>query len=338
MTSMSFTLAELSDLTATAIKGDASCKIDNVDSLERARQGTISFFVNPKLKDQLKNTQASVVILGEEFLDLCPTHALISDNPYLVFAKIAELLNPLPPHTPGIHPSAIISDNVKIGANCYIGPFTTIDENCVIGKNSYIGANCTIQNSCMLDENCRLVNQVTLCEKTLIGKRVTIHPGVVIGSDGFGLANEDGKWVKIPQLGKVQIGDDVEIGANTTIDRGSLGDTIIDEGVKLDNQIQIAHNVTIGAHTALAACVGIAGSAKIGKFCGIGGGAGIGGHLEITDYVTIGGMTRVTRSIKKAGTYVSGTPVQTYKKWLKSSALFKKFEDFADRIKKLEKS
>ena len=337
MTTVSFTLAELSELTSTTIQGNPSCKINNVDSLERARQGTISFFVNPKLKNQLKNTQASVVILDKEFLNLCPTDALIAKNPYLVFAKIAALLNPLPPHTPGIHSSAIISDDVKIGANCYIGPFTNIDENCVIGKNSYIGANCTIHNSCKLGENCRLVNQITLCEKTIIGKRVTIHPGVVIGSDGFGLANEDDKWIKIPQLGKVQVGDDVEIGANTTIDRGSLGDTIIGEGVKLDNQIQIAHNVIIGAHTAIAACVGIAGSTKIGKCCGIGGGAGIAGHLAITDHVTVGGMTRVTRSIKEAGTYVSGTPVQAYKKWLKSSALFNKFEEFADRIKKLEK-
>ena len=333
---MSFTLAKLSEETATTIAGDPSCKIDSVDSLERARLGAITFFANPKLKDQLKKTQASAVILDEKFIDLCPTHALITSNPYLVFAKIAELLNPLPQHSPGIHSTAFISDSSTLGANCYIGPYTVIEDNCKIGENCYIGPHCILHESCSIGSSCRLINHVTLCDQTSLGKRVTIHTGVVIGSDGFGLASEEGKWIKIPQLGKVQICDDVEIGANTTIDRGSLGDTVIEEGVKLDNQIQVAHNVRIGAHTAIAACAGIAGSTNIGKYCGIGGGAGIGGHLEITDHVTIGGMTRVTRSIKQAGTYVSGTPVQPYKKWLRSSALFNKFDELAERIKKLE--
>ncbi len=334
---MSFTLAKLSELTTTKVVGDSSCKIDNVSSLDNAKDGSIAFFANPKLKDLLKKTKASAVILSEEFLDLCPTHALISDNPYLAFAKVATLLNPVPERNSGIHPTAIISDSVVLGDNCYIGPYTIIEQDCVIGSNVNIGSNCVLYESCSVGENCRLVNHVTLCHKTILGKRVTIHPGAVIGSDGFGLANEEGKWVKIPQLGRVQIGDDVEIGANTTIDRGSLGDTILEEGVKLDNQIQIAHNVKIGAHTAIAACVGIAGSTHIGKYCGIGGGAGIGGHLKIADHVTLGGMTRVTRSIKEAGAYVSGTPVQPYKKWLKSSALFNKFDELANRIKKLEK-
>ncbi len=334
---MTFTLEKLSELTETTIKGDPSCKIYSVDSLERANTGSISFFVNPRLKDQLLGTQASAVILNEEYLDLCPTHALISNNPYLIFAKIAALLNPLPTHESSVHSTAIVPNNVSLGKNCYIGPYVVIEENCEIGDNTYIGPNCVIHQSCVLGKSCRLINHVTLCDKTVLGNRVTIHTGCVLGSDGFGLANDQGKWVKIPQLGKVQIGDDVEIGANTTIDRGALGDTIVEEGVKLDNQIQIAHNVRIGAHTAIAACVGIAGSTTIGKFCGIGGAAGIGGHLEITDRVTIGAMARVTRSIKEAGTYVSGTPVQPYKKWLKSSALFNKLDELAERIKKLEK-
>ena len=335
---MSYTLAKLSELTETTVKGDPSCKIDSVDSLERAIAGSISFFANPKLKNQLIEARASAVILNEEFLELCPTNALVSKNPYLVFAKIATLLNPLPKLKPGVHSTAVISKDAEIGEHCYIGPYVIIEEGCEVGANTYIGPNCMIHNSCFIGENCRLINHVTLCDKSELGKRVTIHSGSVIGSDGFGLANENGKWIKIPQLGKVQIGDDVEIGANTTIDRGALGDTIIGEGVKLDNQIQVAHNVRIGAHTAIAACVGIAGSTNIGKSCGIGGGAGISGHLEITDNVTIGGMTRVTRSIKEAGSYVSGTPVQPYKKWLKSSALFNKLDELADRIKKLEKN
>lgn len=334
---MSFSLKKLSKHTATAIVGDSNCKINNVASLKNAKSGGIAFFSNPKLKQQLLETQASAVILDKKFIDLCPTHALITDNPYLVFAKIAALLNPLPKPAAGIHPTAIIADSSKLGENCYIGPNTVIEDDCVIGDNVYIGSNCIIHHSCSLDESCRLVNSVTMCDKTSLGKRVIIHPGVVIGSDGFGLANDEGRWFKTPQLGGVQIGDDVEIGANTTIDRGSLGDTILEYGVKLDNQVHIAHNVKVGAHTAIAACVAIAGSSTIGKYCGIGGGAGIGGHLEITDKVEIGGMTRVARSIKEPGTYVSGTPVQPYKKWLRSSALFTKIDELSSRIKKLEK-
>ena len=334
---MSFTLAKLSKHTTTTVVGDPACEIDSVGSLQSASSGAITFFANPKLKQQLKETHASAVILDEKFVDLCPTHALITNNPYLVFAKVAALLNPLPKHTAGIHPTAIIANNSKVAKNCYVGPYAIIDEDCVIGENTYIGANCTIHKSCTLGEHCRLINKVTLCDKTILGNRVTIHPGVVIGSDGFGLANDEGKWVKIPQLGRVQISNDVEIGANTTIDRGALGDTVIEDGVKIDNQVQIGHNVKIGAHTAVVACVGISGSTTIGKFCGIGGGAGISGHLEIVDNVTIGGMARVSRSIKKAGTYVSGTPVQPYRKWLRNSALFTKLDELAGRIKKLEK-
>jgi len=334
---VSFSLEKLSKHTAATIVGDSDCKIDNVASLQNAKSGSIAFFSNLKLKQQLLETQASAVILDKKFIDLCPTHALITDNPYLVYAKIAALLNPLPKPASGIHPTAIIAENSTLGESCYIGPNTVVEGGCVIGDNVYIGSNCIIHHSCSLDESCRLINSVTLCDKTSLGKRVTIHPGAVIGSDGFGLAKDEGRWFKIPQLGRVQIGDDVEIGANTTIDRGSLGDTILEYGVKLDNQVHIAHNVKIGAHTAIAGCVGIAGSAKIGKYCGIGGGAGIFGHLEIADKVEIGGMTRVTRSIKEPGTYVSGTPVQKYKKWQRSSALFAKLDEFVSRIKKLEK-
>ncbi len=335
---MSFTLAKLSAYTAATVAGDPKCEIKRVSSLQSATAGAITFFANPRLKQQLKETRASAVILDKKFVDLCPTHALVTDSPYLAFAKIAALLNPVPEHTTGIHATAIISSNVELGKNCSVGPYTTISENCVIGENTRIGSNCVIHKSCTLGEGCRLFDNITLCHQTSLGKRVIIHPGTVIGSDGFGLVNEKGKWIKIPQLGGVQIGDDVEIGANTTIDRGTLEDTVIAEGVKLDNQIQIGHNVRIGAHTAIAACVGIAGSTTIGAFCRIGGGAGFVGHLEIADNVEIGGMTRVGRSIKTAGTYVSGTPVQPYKKWLRNSALFNRIDELARQIKKAEKS
>ena len=333
---MSFTLAKLSELTAATVVGDPDCEIDRVDSLQHAGAGAITFFANPKLKQDLERTHASAVILQEEFLEGCPAHALVTDNPYLIFAKIAGLLNPLPVHEPGVHPSAVVSDRATLGEGCTVGPCTVIDDDCVIRNNTYIGPNCSIHKDCVIGEGCRLLGQVTLCSKTVLGSRVIIHPGAVIGSDGYGLANDGGRWFKIPQLGGVQIGDDVEIGANTTIDRGTLGDTVLEEGVKLDNQIQIAHNVKIGSHTAIAGCAGVSGSTTIGKHCSIGGGAGIGGHLQIADHVKLGGMTRLTRSISEPGVYASGTPTQPYRKWLRSSALFVKLEALVDRIKKLE--
>ena len=333
---MSFTLAKFSEFAAAKTVGDPDCRIDRVDSLQHASAGAITFFANPRLKRQLQKTRASAVILQEEHLQDCPTHALVTDNPYLVFARIADLLNPPPAHEPGIHPTAVVSGTAKLDEGCAIGPCTVIDEDCVIGNNTYVGPNCSIQKACVIGDGCRILDRVTLCGKTVLGSRVTIHPGAVIGSDGFGLANEGTKWFKIPQLGGVQIGNDVEIGANTTIDRGTLGDTVLEDGVKLDNQIQVAHNVKIGSHTAIAACTGISGSAVIGKHCSIGGGVGIGGHIEIADHVKLGGMTRLTRSITEAGVYVSGTPALPYRKWLRNSALFSKLEELAGRIKKLE--
>ena len=339
---MSFTLAKLSRYTNTRVAGDAACEIDHIDSLRHAGAGAIAFFSNPRFKQQLQETHASAVILEEKFIDLCPAHALITNNPRTVFAKIAALLHPLPEPVAGIDSTAIVSDTAKVGENTYIGPYSVIDENCVIGKNSYIGSNCMIHASCTLGEGCRLVNHVTLCDQTSLGERVILHPGAIIGNDGFGFdkdEQDDNKWIKMPQLGSVQIGDDVEIGANTTIDRGSLRDdiTIVAKGVKLDNQIHIAHNVKIGAHTLIAGCVGIAGSTTIGKHCTIGGGVAISDHLQIADEVVLGGRTRVARSIQEAGVYVSGTPVQPYQKWLRSSVLFNMLDELVARIKKLEK-
>ncbi len=333
---MSFTLAKLSELTATTTVGDPGCEIDRVDSLRQATDGAITFFANPRLKQDLKRTRASAVILKEEHLEDCPCNALLTDNPYLVFARVAGLLNPPPSPAPGIHPAAVVSNTATVGEGVSIGPGTVIDDDCVIGNNTCIGPNCCLHAGCEVGENCRLVSHITLCEKTVLGQRVIIHPGVVVGSDGFGLASEGDEWVKIPQLGRVRIGDDVEIGANTTIDCGALEDTVLEEGVKLDNQIQVAHNVRIGAHTVIAGCTGISGSTTIGRYCRIGGATAIGGHLKIADHVTLGGMTRVGKSIEKAGTYVSGTPMQPYRDWLRSSALYKKLGQLAERIKKLE--
>jgi UDP-3-O-[3-hydroxymyristoyl] glucosamine N-acyltransferase len=264
-------------------------------------------------------------------------NALVVENPYLVYAKISSLLYPPEKHQPGIHTSAVIDktatlhESVSVGANCVVGAGSAIAAGTRVGPGSIIGDNVTI------GESCHFVASVTICSDSVIGNRTILHPGVVIGSDGFGLASDGGKWVKIQQIGRAVLGDDVEIGSNTCIDCGAIGDTIIEEGVKLDNLIQVGHNVHIGAHTAIASGAAIAGSARIGKHCTIGGKTGIVGHIEIADNVHVTAMSLVSHSIKEVGNYSSGTPLQTNANWRRSSVRFKQLDDMARRIKVLEK-
>jgi UDP-3-O-[3-hydroxymyristoyl] glucosamine N-acyltransferase len=269
-------------------------------------------------------------------LEECPTNALIVADPYVSYAKIALLLNPAPSFDSQIDPTAVIAASASIADAVYIGAHCVIGENVIIDSGSVIGPGCVIEQACCIGRNSRLVANVTLCTGVSIGERCLIHPGVVIGSDGFGVANDHGRWIKVPQLGKVRIGNDVEIGANTTIDRGALDDTVIEDGVKLDNLIQVAHNVKIGAHTVIAGCVGIAGSAEIGKHCAIGGGVGVLGHLQIADGVQVTAMSMVTKSIKAPGVYSSGVPLQTNRDWHKNAVRFKQLDELAARVKELE--
>lgn len=294
--------------------------ITQIATLDNAQEGEIAFLFDRGYYKFLNITRASAVVLKEEHAADCPVPALVVRDPYLAYAKIASVLNPLPKADGSQHPSAVIADDAEVDASVNIGPNVVIGDRVKIGANCTISAGCVIEHDVILGENSFLKPNVTLCHGVHIGKRVLIHPGAVIGSDGFGLANDQGKWVKIPQIGSVQIGDDVEIGANTSIDRGAMKDTIIAQGVKIDNQIQIAHNVRIGEHSALAGCVGIAGSATIGKHCMIGGGVGISGHLEITDGVTLTGMSLVTKSIQEPGVYSSGWPVKEARAWRKTVA------------------
>jgi UDP-3-O-[3-hydroxymyristoyl] glucosamine N-acyltransferase len=332
------TLGQLAEHVGGRIHGDAGCRIDGVATLQNAKSGDISFLANPRYTKYLATTAASAVIISEAYKAACPANAnaLVVADPYLSYAQIATLLNPPAAMRQGRHPSAVVDDASTIDPSAWIGPQCVIEEGVEIGAGVMLGPGCVIGRDSRIGAGSRLVANVTVCHGSRLGKRVVLHPGVVIGSDGFGLANDGGNWVKVPQLGGVIIGDDVEIGANTTVDRGALDNTIIEDGVKLDNQIQVAHNVYIGAHTAVAGCTGIAGSARIGSRCTIGGGVGIVGHTEIADDVHITGMSFVAHSIRKPGVYSSGTPLEANREWRRNYARFHQLDDMARRLRQLE--
>jgi UDP-3-O-[3-hydroxymyristoyl] glucosamine N-acyltransferase len=334
---MAFTVDELARKINLEVIGDSKSEITHVAELERSGSGALSFAVSGRYANKLKSTKATAVIVTPDLVKHCRVTALLSKNPYLSFARAVRLLYPQPEIKPGIHPSAVVDPSCEIPDDAHIGANVVIGAECSIGRNVSIGPNCVITAPCTLGSDTRLLAGVKIVGPAILGERTIIHPGVVIGSDGFGLANDDGVWEKIPQVGKVLIGDDVEVGANTTIDRGALQDTIIEDGVKLDNQIQIAHNVKVGAHTAIAGCAGIAGSAIIGQHCAIGGGAGIQGHIEIADGVQVMGMTKISQSISAPGIYTSGTAAQENKQWIRNAMRFKELDKMAKRLALLEK-
>jgi UDP-3-O-[3-hydroxymyristoyl] glucosamine N-acyltransferase len=331
-------LAELAAESGADLQGDGDTEIGGLATLDEAVPGDISFLANERYLHQLTETQASAVILSQDHVERCPTNALVANNPYLCYARIAALLFPEPPPVAGIHPSAVVSASARIDPNAEIGPLCYIGENAEVGPGVVVGPGCVLQKGVRIGERTRLVARVMLGERTRVGRRCLIHPGAVIGSDGFGLADDGGAWVKIPQLGCVRIGDDVEIGANTTIDRGSLRDTVIEDGVKLDNQIQIGHNVHLGAHTAGAACSGISGSTRVGRHCTIGGNTGIAGHLEIGDGVYFTGMSMVTRSFTEAGSYSSGLPAMPSRAWRRVVGRIRHLDELFQRVKRLEQA
>lgn len=334
---MGVTLQQLAREIGCELHGDSHCLITGVGTLQNAGVGQLSFLANAKYRSYLKATQASAVILRPQDLELCPANALVSSNPYLAYAKAARLLNPEQLPAAGVHPSAVIE------AGCDIDPSAVIGAHCYVGAGSrlgpgvVLGAGCVLERDVTIGANSRLAARVTVCHGVRIGAAVLIHPGVVIGGDGFGIASDAGRWFKVPQLGGVVIGDDVEIGANTTIDRGALEDTVIEEGAKLDNQIQVAHNVRIGAHTAIAGCAAIAGSTTIGKRCQIGGAVGIVGHLTIADDVHVTAMSLVTGNINNAGVYSSGIPVEPRTEWTRNAARIRQLNEIAQRLRALEK-
>ena len=318
--------------------GDADTVITRVASLANAQAGHISFLSDSKYKSQLAKTLASAIILAPAHRDATDLPRILTDNPYAYFARISELLNPLSVAAPGISASAVISQTATVPASCSIGAHAVIGDHVVLGERVVIGAGCVLGDHVRIDEGSQLAPNVVIYQGCVIGKQCQLFAGVVIGADGFGYAEDGGRWVKIPQVGRVVIHDHVDIGANTTIDRGAIDDTVIEEGVKLDNLIQIGHNCRIGAHTVIAGCVGIAGSAKIGQHCRIGGAAMILGHLEIADGVTISPGSMITRTINRAGTYTALMPFLPHEDWLRTAASLRHVGEYADRIRKLEKA
>jgi UDP-3-O-[3-hydroxymyristoyl] glucosamine N-acyltransferase len=308
-----------------------------IKGLHDATASHVSFYTNRAYRKALRQTQAAAIILAPRDRQDCPVPALIMDNPYLGYAKAAALFQEIPPFQAHIHPSAVIDLSAKISPNARIDAHVVIDKNTQIDDFVHILAGCVIGKNVQIGEKTLIYPNVTVYDDVSIGKCTIIHSGAVLGADGFGLAHSSEGWVKIPQLGSVQIGDNVEIGANTTIDRGALGNTVIGNGVKLDNQIQIAHNVHIGDHTVIAGCTGIAGSTKLGQRCMIGGGVCIAGHLEVVDNVQITGGSIVIQSILEAGMYSSGVPLQNNKDWHKNFLRFKELDDMARRLRRLEK-
>lgn len=329
------TLGEIVARLGGRLAGAAAIRVTQVATLESAGANDISFLANPRYQAQLQTTRAGAVIIHERNAAHCGLPHIVADDPYVYFARVAQLLNPPHPAAPGIHSSAVVLSqaptSVSVGAGAFVGEGVDLREDVVVGPGCRIGDGVHIGAGSLLHAG------VTVYHDCRIGARAIIHSGTVIGADGFGFARDrDSTWIKIPQLGRVVIGDDVEIGANTTIDRGALDDTIIEDGVKLDNQIQIGHNVRIGAHTAIAGCVGIAGSTRIGARCMIGGAAMIIGHLQISDDVIVSSCTMVTKSITKPGTYTGTLPQQTHADWLKNFAQVRHLAAMADRIRDLE--
>ena len=332
-----YSLGEITKALGGRVIGDDSTLITRVSSLTNAQSGDISFINDAKYQKALVSCKASAYVLREKDSALTHLPRIIADNPYAYFAKVSAFLNPPAKPQLGIAPSAVVDDSTLVPASCSIAPLTVIGANVSLGENVIIGSGCVIENDVTIADNTRLEAHVTIKHHCDIGQNCHIYSGAVIGSDGFGYAEEAGIWLKIPQVGRVVIQNNVDVGANTTIDRGALDDTIIEEGVKLDNLIQIGHNCVIGAHTVIAGCTGIAGSAKVGRHCKIGGAAMILGHLEITDHVTISPGSMITRSLLVADTYTALMPFQTHKAWLNTAAKIRHLDTLSDKIKSLEK-
>ncbi len=313
------TLAQIASRLGGRIAGDAEVLIHQVGSLERAGRGQIAFLSNARYQARLAGTGASALIVGADAEDLSALPRIVCVDPYSYFARVSQLFNPRVTQAAGVHSSASVAPSARLGARVSIGP------GCAVGDGVELGDDSCLYPGVVVYPGCR------------IGARAIIHAGAVIGADGFGLARDEAGWIKIPQIGGVVIGNDVEIGANTTIDRGAMDDTVIEDGVKLDNQVQIGHNCRIGAHTAMAGCSGVAGSADIGRHCTIGAAAVILGHLSICDHTQVSAATVISRSIRKPGTYTGMFPAADNESWVRNAAVLRHLAELLDRVRSLEK-
>jgi UDP-3-O-[3-hydroxymyristoyl] glucosamine N-acyltransferase len=323
LAALAFTLREIVARLGGEALGEVAAPLTGVATLDSAGPSDIAFLANPKYRTRVAGCRAGAVILGPADRDAGSMPRIVTDNPYAYYARTVGLFHPEPAIEPGIHPFAQVDGSARVAASAQIGAFAVIGAGAVIGEGVRIGESAILGANVHVGDGTRLHPRVSVYDGCRIGARCIVHSGVVIGADGFGMAKDNGSWVKIPQIGSVRIGDDVEIGANTTIDRGALDDTVIGDGVKLDNQIQVGHNCVIGEHTVIAGCTGISGSVTIGSHCLIGGGVGFVGHITIGDNVTISGFTFVTKSILKPGVYTSGMPVMEHSDWLKNAALLR---------------
>ena len=330
-------LADLAQYLGGELAGDGNVLISRVASLESALGGDISFATHARHSRALQACRASAVIVAPSLAGATALPRIVCADPYLAYARVAQLLSPVHAPAPGVHPAAAIEPGARIAADAAVGALAHVGAGAVIGAASQVGPGCHVGSGCVIGAHCVLHAHVTLYANCKLGDRVIVHSGAVIGADGFGFAPDAGTWAKIPQTGRVVIGNDVEIGANTTIDRGALDDTVLEDGVKLDNQIQVAHNVRIGAHTAIAAMTGIAGSATIGSHCLIGGGARIMGHITIADHVQIAATSFVSKSIAGPGHYSGALPFAPAADWLRIAARIKNLDKLATLLKALER-
>ena len=324
----SLSLGELAVRFGLELVGEPSLRVSHVASLEQAASGALSFLANSKFRKFLATTRASAVVVSPADVSALPasTAALVHANPYVSYARIAAVLHPQRLAPAGIHPTAVVAADARIDPGAAVGPLCVIEEGVTLDAGVQVGPGSIVQRGSSIGEHTRLVARVIICPQVRIGRRCILHPGAVIGGDGFGFAPDRPAWVKVPRIGGVVLGDDVDIGCNTTIDRGAIGDTEIGNGVKLDNQIQIGHNVKIGEHTVMAACTGISGSTVIGKRCILGGMIGMAGHIQIGDDVVITGMSTVSASLAGPGMYSSGIPAEPSRRWRRLVARFRKLE------------
>lgn len=332
-----YRLGEIVESLGGKLIGTPDLEIRRIATLENAGPGDLSFLSHPRYRRQLRSTRAGAVILKQADRSATNLPRILCDDPYLYFARVARLLSAPKRPAPGVHPHTVVEPGAIVAASATVGPWCHIGRDARVGERVVVEAGCAIGEEVEVGEDSHLHPSVTIYAHCRIGRRAVIHSGAVIGADGFGMALDEGRWLKIPQTGRAIIGDDVEIGANTTIDRGALDDTVVEDGVKLDNQIQIGHNVRIGAHTAMAGCVGIAGSTRIGRHCTVGGGALIVGHIDIADHVNISAATLVTKSIARAGTYTGVFPIAAHREWAKTAAHLRGLERWAERIHELER-
>ncbi|EPF7753377.1 UDP-3-O-(3-hydroxymyristoyl)glucosamine N-acyltransferase [Vibrio parahaemolyticus] len=331
------TLAELATITGGELFGDESLVVGRVAPMDKAQEGDVTFLSNPKYAKHLSECKATVVMVKAEHKDQCAGNALVVTDPYVAFARVVQAMDTTPKPAEDIAPSAVIASDVKMGENVAVGANAVIETGVELGDNVVIGAGCFIGKNAKLGNNTKLWANVTIYHEVSLGDDCLVQSGTVIGSDGFGYANDKGEWIKIPQLGSVRIGNRVEIGACTTIDRGALEDTIIEDNVILDNQLQIAHNVQIGYGTVMPGGTIVAGSTKIGKYCQIGGASVLNGHITIADGVAITGMGMVMRSIEEKGLYSSGIPLQTNREWRKTATRVHRIDEMNKRLKAVEK-